>query len=382
VAPSSGGEEKVLTLALDRWVAEPHFTADGKSIVFILEDDGTQNLASIPAAGGQVTRLIAGRRMVSAFSANKDGGVAALISDIRHPFEVYLLRGGDLRRLTTTNDAVMAQIQLGDVEYVHFQSKDGTPVAGYLYKPPDYQPGKRYPSILRPHGGPVWAFYAEFNFEPHLYAANGYAVLTPNPRGSSGYGQKFSQAIYADWGNKDFEDEMAAVDYAIAQGLADPERLGVGGWSYGGIMTNYCITKSNRFKAAISGASEALYISNYGHDHYQKDWELEIGLPWENRALYEKLSPFNSVQNITAATLIVGGEIDWNVPILNSEQLYQALKRLGRTTELIVYPGEYHEFTVPSHIKDRYERYLAWYGRYLKGEAPGAPTKTATADSK
>jgi dipeptidyl aminopeptidase/acylaminoacyl peptidase len=382
VAPSSGGEEKVLTLALDRWVAEPHFTADGNSIVFILEDDGTQNLASIPAAGGQVTRLIAGRRMVSAFSANKDGGVAALISDIQHPFEVYLLRGGDLRRLTTTNDAVMAQIQLGDVEYVHFQSKDGTPVAGYLYKPPDYQPGKRYPTILRPHGGPVWAFYAEFNFEPHLYAANGYAVLTPNPRGSSGYGQKFSQAIYADWGNKDFEDEMAAVDYAIAQGLADPERLGVGGWSYGGIMTNYCITKSNRFKAAISGASEALYISNYGHDHYQKDWELEIGLPWENRALYEKLSPFNSVQNITAATLIVGGEIDWNVPILNSEQLYQALKRLGRTTELIVYPGEYHEFTVPSHIKDRYERYLAWYGRYLKGEAPGESAKTATADSK
>lgn len=380
VAPSSGGEEKVLTRALDRWVADPHFTPDGKSIVFILEDDGAQNLASIPATGGEVTRLVGGRRMVSAFSGGKDGGVAALVSDLQHPFEIYLLAGSDLRRLTMTNDAVMAQIQLGEVEYVHFQSKDGTPVAGYLYKPPDYRPGKRYPTILRPHGGPVWAFYAEFNFEPHLYAANGYVVLTPNPRGSSGYGQKFSEAIYADWGNKDFEDEMAAVDYGVAQGLADAERLGVGGWSYGGIMTNYCITKSNRFKAAISGAGEVLYISNYGHDHYQKDWELEIGLPWQNRALYEKLSPFNSVQNITAATLIVSGEIDWNVPVLNSEQLYQALKRLGRTTELVVYPGEYHEFTRPSHIKDRYERYLAWYGQYLKGEAPTPPAKTATAD--
>ena len=117
---------------------------------------------------------------------------------------------------------------------------------------------------------------------------------------------------------------MAAVDYAIAQGVADPDRLGVNGWSYGGIMTNYCITKSKRFKAAISGAGDALYISNYGHDIYEKDYEMELGNPWENRALWEKLSPFNSVQNVNAAVLIMGGEIDWNVPILNSEQLYQA----------------------------------------------------------
>ena len=162
------------------------------------------------------------------------------------------------------------------------------------------------------------------------------------------------------------------VDYALAQGIADPERLGVGGWSYGGISTNFIITQTTRFKAAISGASEVLYVANYGHDHYQKLWELELGLPWENRALYERISPFNKVTSITTPTLIMGGEIDWNVPIINSEQLYQALKRLGRTTELVVYPGEYHGFTTPSHIKDRLERYLAWYAHFVKGDATPA----------
>jgi dipeptidyl aminopeptidase/acylaminoacyl peptidase len=172
------------------------------------------------------------------------------------------------------------------------------------------------------------------------------------------------------------------VDYALAQGIADPEKLGVGGWSYGGISTNFIITQTNRFKAAITGASEVLYIANYGHDHYQKLWELELGLPWENRALYEKISPFNKVTSITTPTLIMGGEIDWNVPIINSEQLYQALKRIGRApTELVVYPGEYHGFTTPSHIKDRLERYLAWYAHYVKGDStpPRPPEQAAPA---
>ena len=377
IVPAAGGEEKVLTLALDRWVVDPRFSPDGKSIIFILEDDATQNVASIPVDGGPVKRWIPFRSMATAFSISRQGTVAALVSDPLRPPEVYVMDGGTApRRLTSVNDAVMAQLNLASVEYVHYKSKDGTPVSAFLYKPPDFVPGKRYPTILRPHGGPVWAFYSEFNFEPQIFAANGYVVITPNARGSTGYGQKFSQAIYADWGDKDFEDYMAGLDYTIAQGFSDPDRLGVNGWSYGGIMTNYCITKSKRFKAAITGAGESLYISNYGHDIYEKDWELELGPPWENRALWEKLSPFNSVQSVNAAVLVMGGDIDWNVPIINSEQLYLALKSLGRTTELVVYPGEYHEFKTPSHIRDRYERYLDWYGRFLKGAAaaPNAGT--------
>jgi dipeptidyl aminopeptidase/acylaminoacyl peptidase len=374
IAPASGGEAKVLTLAFDRNANEPRFSSDGKSIYFIADDDGTQNLCRISSAGGEITRPIAGRLMVYGYSLSKTGEIAARIVTLERPDEIYVLQGGKLTQLTHTNDALMAQLKVSPGEYVHFKSKDGTIASGYLYKPLDYTPGKKYPTILRPHGGPVWAYYAEFDHLAQLLAANGYVVLYPNPRGSTGYGQKYCQAIFADWGNKDFQDDMAMVDYAIGQGIANPDKLGVGGWSYGGISTNFIITQTTRFKAAISGAGEFLYITNYGHDHYQKDWETELGLPWENRALWEKLSPFNRLTSITTPTLIMGGEIDWNVPIINGEQMYQSLKRLGRTTELVVYPGEYHEFSMPTHIKDRLERYLAWYGHYVKGDSiPARP---------
>ena len=249
-----------------------------------------------------------------------------------------------------------------------FKSKDGTTVSGYLYKPIDYVPGKKYPAILRPHGGPVWAYYAEYTHLAQLFAANGYVVLYPNPRGSTGYGQEFAKAIFADWGNKDFQDDMAMVDYAIAQGLVDPDKLGVGGWSYGGISTDFIITQTTRFKAAISGAGAALFASMYGHDRYIRDYEYELGHPWKDRAVWEKVSPFYKIENVTTPTLFMGGDIDWNVPILGGEQMYQALKSLGRETELVVYPGEYHEFKSPSHIKDRLERYLAWYAHYVKAD--------------
>jgi dipeptidyl aminopeptidase/acylaminoacyl peptidase len=165
----------------------------------------------------------------------------------------------------------------------------------------------------------------------------------------------------------DFEDEMAGVDYVISRGYCDPEKLGVGGWSYGGIMTNYLITKSTRFKAAVSGASEALFRANYGHDHYQLWWEVELGLPWENVAAWEKISPFNDVAKITTPTLWIGGAEDWNVPILNSEQMYQAMKRLGRTTQLVVYPGEHHGIRKPTFQKDRFQRFIGWFDKYIKG---------------
>ncbi len=209
-----------------------------------------------------------------------------------------------------------------------------------------------------------------FSFDAQLFAAHGYAVLMTNPRGSSGRGQDYSAALWAAWGEVDYQDVMAGVDHVIELGVADPDRLGVGGWSYGGILTNYVITQTDRFEAAITGASEVLYMANYGHDHYQLQWEKELGLPWvpENRAVWERLSPFNRVERITTPTLIMGGEVDWNVPIQNSEQLYQALRRLGVPTRLVVYPGQHHGIRPPAYRKDRLQRYLDWYGFYLNGE--------------
>jgi dipeptidyl aminopeptidase/acylaminoacyl peptidase len=228
-----GGEAKILAKSFDRMSTQPHFSADGQFIYFIADDDGTQNLCRIPVAGGEITRPIGGRLMVNEYNVGKTGDIAAQVAAIDRPDEIFTLPEGKLTQVTHINDGLFSQLKLSHGEYVHFKSKDGTTVAGYLYKPLDYTSGKKVPTILRPHGGPVWAYYGEFAHLAQLLTANGYAVLFPNPRGSTGYGQKYAQAIFADWGNKDFQDDMAMVDYAVEQGIADPEKLGVGGWSYG-----------------------------------------------------------------------------------------------------------------------------------------------------
>jgi dipeptidyl aminopeptidase/acylaminoacyl peptidase len=388
IVPSTGGEARILTLFLDRNSIEPRFTPDSKSVYFIADMDGTQQLCQLPASFGQVSFqmrnfvcTIHDRLMVNNYSVGTTGSMAAQIATVDRPDELFMIEGNQYKQLTHVNDALFSQLKLSHGDYVHFKSKDGTQISGYLYKPLNYVSGQKYPTLLIPHGGPQWAYYAEFSHLAQLYAANGYAVLFPNPRGSTGYGQEFCKAIFADWGNKDFQDDMAMVDYAIDQGIADPDKLGVGGWSYGGISTDFIITQTTRFKAAISGAGAAQFSSLYGHDQYQKDYEAELGLPWENQAAWIKVSPFRNVAKVTTPTLFMGGNIDWNVPILGGEQMYQALKRLGRTTELVVYPDEYHEFTLPTHIKDRLERNLAWYAHFVKGDptpARPAPSPNST----
>ena len=381
VAPASGGEPRILTKSLDREVTAPHFSPDGRWIYFIAEDEGTQNLVRVAPNGREITRLIAGRQKLESYSISRDGSVAATLSSPNLPEEAYLLpENGDLRRLSKVNDEVMAGIELGAVDYVHFKSRDGTPVAAFLIKPPGYTAGVKYPTILWLHGGPTLSHQAEFDFRAQIFAANGYVVVQPNPRGSAGYGEEFCKAIFADWGHKDYEDDMAAMDYVLAQGIADPERLAVGGHSYGAISTNFIITQTHRFKAAVSNAGEFLYVMNYGTDLYSRHWEYEFGLPWENRALWEKMSPFSRVKEITTPTLVLGGDVDSNVPIINSEQMYQSLKRLGVPTMLVVYPGEYHDFVRPSFIRDLYKRYLFWYAHYVKGEGSASPPEEKNAD--
>jgi dipeptidyl aminopeptidase/acylaminoacyl peptidase len=368
VVPAAGGETRILTRELDRPAYSPRFSPDGRAILFLAEDEGEQPLLSIEPSGRNPRRAVADGRSVYAFSVADDGAVALLASEPDLPDEVFLYRGrDDLERLTHTNDELLDEIRLGEVRDVEVASTDGATIETFLTLPPDYDRRLTYPAILWIHGGPVSQYDTGFDFTAHLFAAHGYVVVRPNPRGSSGYGQDFALAIWQSWGEKDYEDVMAAVDWAIGEGYADEERLGVGGWSYGGILTNYVITKTERFAGAVSGASEVLYVANYGHDHYQLEWEKELGLPWENRELWERLSPFNRIQEITTPTLVIGGEKDWNVPILNSEQLYQGLKRLGRPTKLVVYPGEHHGIRRPSFQKDRFERYLGWYDEWVKG---------------
>jgi dipeptidyl aminopeptidase/acylaminoacyl peptidase len=363
-----------LTAALDRNVSSPRFTPDGRAVLFLLEEGGNQHLARVPAAGGGVERVVDGERVVDAFDLDARGDVVVLASEPQLPAEVSIVTRQGLRRLTSTNDELLAGLRLAAVRRFTVKSADGTPIDAFLMLPPDAPAGARLPAVLRIHGGPVAQFDSSFHVEWQLLAAHGYAVVAANPRGSSGYGLAFARAIWADWGNLDYQDVMAAVDRAVAMGIADPDRLGVGGWSYGGILTNYVITKTGRFKAATSGASETNYLADYGTDHYQYAWETELGLPWRNLDLWLKLSPWFQVEKITTPTLLLGGTDDANVPLLGVEQLYQALRRLGRDTELVVYPGQNHSLTRPSFIADRYRRYLAWYDQHLKpAAAPARP---------
>jgi dipeptidyl aminopeptidase/acylaminoacyl peptidase len=374
VVPVAGGPSKILTTGLDRNLSRLQFAPDGSGVLFLLEDGGNTHLARVPVAGGAVARLLAGERDLGAFDVAKTGDIAVLDSQVQQPAEIFLVRSAVPRQLTHVNDEFLAKIALGTVERFKAKSADGTMIDAYLTRPPfdgaqgrPNAPAGKLPTILRIHGGPVAQYSTGFNLEWQMLAAKGFAVVAANPRGSSGYGREFSRAIWADWGNKDHDDVIAAVDTAIAIGVADPDRLGVGGWSYGGILTNHVISKTTRFKAAISGASEFNYLANYGTDHYQRQWEAELGLPWQNTDLWIKLSPFYRMDKIVTPTLVVGGEADMNVPILGGQQLYQGLRRLGRETELVIYPGENHSIRRPSFQQDRYERYIAWYSKYLKG---------------
>jgi dipeptidyl aminopeptidase/acylaminoacyl peptidase len=369
VVPAEGGAVKVLTEALDRSVSGPIlWTPDGKALLFLVADDRVVYVGRIAAAGGPVEKLTEGRWTVSSLSLGPDGALTLLAGSASEAAEVHALENGRLRRLTHENDVLFSGLELGLTEDFTSRSRDGAEVHGLIVKPAAYAPGKRCPMLLRIHGGPNGQDEWSFSFEREFFAANGYVVLAVNYRGSSGRGSAFQKAIFADWGHKEVLDLLGAVDQSVAMGVADPARLGIGGWSYGGILTDYSIATDTRFKAAISGAGSALQLSMYGGDQYIRQYEEEIGVPWKALDAWLRISyPFFHADRIRTPTLFMGGEKDFNVPVIGGEQMYQALKSLGVPTELVVYPGQFHGITTPSYVRDRYERYLAWYDKYLKG---------------
>jgi dipeptidyl aminopeptidase/acylaminoacyl peptidase len=366
VVPADGGVARVLTSALDKWTRLPQWSADGSSLYFLVEEDRSYHLAKVPAAGGAVESVVTGKRVLSGLDVGPGGKLVVVSSTPDAPQEVFAIEGRELRPLSRQNADLLREVAFASAEEISFKSKDGTLIGGFIMKPRDYQPGRRYPTVLRIHGGPVGQFQNDFDTEWQILAAHGYAVVAANPRGSSGRGQKFTLAIYADWGNKDVQDVLAAVDHAVAAGIADPARLGVGGWSYGGILTNYTIASDRRFKAATSGAGISNILAGYGTDQYVREYDAELGQPSKATATWIKLSyPFLHADRITTPTLFLCGQKDFNVPLINSEQMYQSLKSLGRDTELIIYPGEFHGIRRPSFVRDRFERYVAWYDKHL-----------------
>jgi dipeptidyl aminopeptidase/acylaminoacyl peptidase len=359
---------------LDRSVNSPYFSPDGR-LSYLVVDDRNEYPAEVELAGNGIKRLNAQQGTVMAWDA-ASGHTAVIYTNDTAPTEVYALEGGTLRKLTTHNDALVAELNLVPTEDLEAKGADGNEVHGLLTKPPDFKAGAPVPMVLFIHGGPNGQDEHAFDFLRQWLASKGYAELNVNYRGSSGRGQAYSQAIFADWGDKEVIDLKALVDKAIATGVADQARLGVGGWSYGGILTDYMIASDSRFKAAVSGAGTAMPLSFYGVDQYILQYDHELGPPWKAAQLYLKLSYplLEADKRIHTPTLFMGGTSDFNVPLLGGEQMYQALRSLGVPTELVVYPGQFHGFTRPSFIRDRYERWLAWYDRYLKPAAPTADT--------
>lgn len=362
--PAEGGEPEILSDELDRWVSDFRFSDDGRFIWFQYDNHGGRHLGRVRLSDGRIERVLEGDLAVNGFDVDASGNVVVRLNHENDAADLYRLRGSRLERLTEANRDFFAGLVLGSKEKISYTSTDDTLVEAFVTKPPDFQTGRRYPTILDIHGGPVGQFSWGYDFGAQYFAARGYLVLQPNPRGSTGRGQAFIRAIQDTWGITDYPDVVGAVDRAVELGYADPEALAVTGYSYGGYMTNVVITRTGRFKAAASGAGHSYISANYGHDIYQQWYNWELGVPWDNREKYDRLSPLLDAGKVTTPTLFLGGREDWNVPILNAELFYQSLKVQGIDSQLVVYPDSHHGGWDERFDKDYLERVVAWFNRY------------------
>jgi len=360
-----GADESLPTASLDRNTTMPRWSPDGRRILFLLEDDQSVQLARVDPGTGRVERLTPAGQVVSDFDLSPDGRFALVSGSPVQPNALWKLERDRMVKLSTHNDALLADVDLQPAETIRFDSEDGTEIHGMIVRPVTGR--APYPAVLRIHGGPVSQYQYEFDAEWQILAARGYLVIGVNPRGSSGRGEAFQKMLFADWGYADVPDVLAAVDHVVEAGEADPDRLGVGGWSYGGILTNYVIASTDRFRAATSGSGMSNMLGGYGIDQYVRAWEGELGRPWEATDTWLRLSyPFLEAHRISTPTLFLCGADDFNVPLAASEQMYQALRSLGVPTRLVIYPEQHHSLTRPSFRRHRLEQYLDWYGRHLE----------------
>ncbi len=367
VIDANGGEPRLLSAPMDRPVRNPRWAKDGKSIGVLVDDDRQIYVGQYALVDGKFTKVAGGERAFGNLEPVSATTWLAVSSDPQHPGELFALENGTPRQLTHVHDDFLAPLELATVTGFTSISKDGTRISNVLFRPANIPAGKKLPTIFFIHGGPVGQDAYSFDLTRQLLAAGGYAVVAVNYRGSNGRGLEFTKAIYADWGNKEVADILGAADYAVANNIADPDRLGIGGWSYGGILTNYTIATDTRFKAAASGAGSGLQLTMYGIDQYANQYENELGAPWVNPEKWLKISyPFFHADRIKTPTMFMASEKDFNVPVAGSEQMYQALRSLGVPTQLIIYPGQFHGITTPSYQKDRAERYNRWFDKYLK----------------
>ncbi len=349
----------------------PTWSDDGQAVFAIFADRGNVPVGRFQL-DGTASRVVEGTREVLNFSRAKDGTLALLISDATHPFEVFVCAedGSNERRVSHANDDFLAEVTIPEPESMIVTNADGIEIDTWLLPPPDFDESKKYPLILEIHGGPHAMYGNTFYHELQVYAARGYLVLYCNPRGSTGAGQQFVNAAAGDWGGCDYADIMDVVAHVTDFRFVDGNRMGVTGGSYGGYMTNWIITQTDRFKAAVTQRSTVNRHNLYGTSDLvwsYASWEFS-GSAYERPDFYLERSPLTHIKNVTAPVLIMHSENDFRCPVEQSEQLFVALKLHGKTTEYIRFPNESHGLSRtgrPDHRVERLERAADWFDRYL-----------------
>jgi dipeptidyl aminopeptidase/acylaminoacyl peptidase len=392
LSPAAGGTPQKLSRDFDEEIRQFEWSDDSGSVYFTGSKGVDQYVLRV-MLDGKVS-VVDGRPGLSRQISIASGNMAWLHETSSEPVDVFFaaLRGsrkllkGNLKlspRKVTTMNPFVSDLSLGKTEVVKWKNKtDGQELDGLLLTPPDYAPGKSYPLLLVIHGGPAGAFQTSFALRRGAYpvqafASQEYVVFMPNPRGSGGYGERFRKANIKDWGYSDYNDIQDGVDDLVARGIADKDRLGVMGWSYGGFMTSWTITQTQRFKAASVGAGVTNLFSMYGTTDIPPFQESYFGArPWEDRELYAKHSAMSFVDKVTTPTLIQHGTEDRRVPLSQGEELYTALRSRGVTVEMVKYPRSQHGLNEPKLIRDSMMRNLEWFDRYVMGNAAAAKWHT------
>lgn len=375
----ASGRSRALFWVLDREIEEPRVAPDSRHAWFLLPDNGTVQLARANLDDGQVEIVVGGEQEVREFAVGTGGRVAFVSSTMNRPAAVFAVTTtGAVRPVADPNAGVARRLGLLPARRLVARAVAGPPVEAFFLAPRGTAVGGAPPpAVVWLHGGPYAQHTASFNPLLHLLSDAGIAVLLPNPRGSSGRGRAFGTAIQRAWGTVDYDDVMALVDEAVRQGLVDGKRLGVGGWSYGGFLTNHILTRTERFKAAVSGGSLSNMLALYGVSDASGFAEEEMGLPWTMAAKYVDRSPLFRVDRVRTPTLVLCGQDDMRTPLSQSEQWYYALKRVGVEAQLVIYPGEGHSFGTGPRL-DVMERSLAWYSRLLRPDVQPRATHGAT----
>jgi dipeptidyl aminopeptidase/acylaminoacyl peptidase len=375
-----GGAPRDLTAAVDLSAQELYWAAPDR-IVFTAEEGGLSNLYEVSTKDGAVRRLASGAN-VADLSPSRDGRIAAAVVDgFGRPAEVAVIEGGKVRALTRFGEETTSKVALGAVRPLEAKGKDGAAIHGWLVLPPGHAQGERHPAVVLLHGGPQGAWHDAWSYRwnPMIYAARGWTVVMPNPRGSSGFGQAYQDAVRRNWGGTPFEDVMALTDAAVASGAADGERMCAAGASYGGYMVNWFNGHTRRFRCLVAHAGDFDLEASYYDTEELWFPEWELGRPWEDRSEYERWSPHRFVSEWRTPTLVTHGELDYRVNAAQALSTFTALQRLGVESKLLVFPDEGHWVLKPKNSKVFHEVVLGWIADHLA--RPAAPSAGAVEKS-